>query len=362
MMSVTSEGARQRPRSQAESEVDYRRLFESSPALLLLLGTDAEFTILGASDAYMHAACEKREAVIGRGLFHILPDDPGADGATGRGLRASLEKVLAKRSPDEMVAFGYDLFHGEGESSLARPFSLLNSPVLGADGALLFIVHRVEEVRGESALRQEGSSPSFEALRRELDEANAQLRAIYEQGLFAGRLRLDGSVIDVNRACLETCGFTSAQVLGKPFWECGWWRLSQDVMAWVKSAVQKAISGVPFRGVSRYFWADGSEHLVDFTCIPVKDASGRVELLVATGTDITERVKAENDRRALEEQRQRAEALAELDRASSTPFPTVSHEFRAPLTLIRGRLAGLARRRPGAHPCPARGPRRHAAE
>jgi hypothetical protein len=60
----------------APSTIDFQRLFEHAPALFLVLGTDEKFTILDASNAYLRATYTERDAIVGRPLFEVFPDNP----------------------------------------------------------------------------------------------------------------------------------------------------------------------------------------------------------------------------------------------------------------------------------------------
>src|SRR5690349_3116147 len=72
---------------------DFRRLFESAPGCYLVLTPDLSF--FAVSDEYLAATLTEREAIVGRNVFEVFPDDPSNPAATGvANLRASLERVL----------------------------------------------------------------------------------------------------------------------------------------------------------------------------------------------------------------------------------------------------------------------------
>ncbi|MDG3008026.1 PAS domain S-box protein [Paludisphaera mucosa] len=133
-----------------------------------------------------------------------------------------------------------------------------------------------------------------EAGAREAAAANAKFRTLFEQGLqFAGVLSLDGVVVEANRSCLDSCGFARPDVIGRPFWECGWWSPSPELAEMIRDACRRAAAGETIRGESQYFLADGSQRVVDLVLAPVVDDAGRVLFLSSTGTDVTDRKRAE---------------------------------------------------------------------
>lgn len=164
------------------SNPDFRLIFESTPGLYLVL--DPDFTIVAVSDAYARATITERDAIVGRGIFTIFPDNPEDAGAEGvRNLRASLERVRRERTTDVMPVQKYDIRRAGGEFE-ERFWSPTNVPVLGSDGELQLIIHRVEDVtdylrlqRSDEAQQREVVAQSLAAARasRELKDLNAEL-------------------------------------------------------------------------------------------------------------------------------------------------------------------------------------------
>jgi PAS domain S-box-containing protein len=168
-----------------QSRAVFVNLFESLPGLYLVLTPDLK--IVAASDAYTKATLTTRAAIVGRGLFEVFPDNPKDPTATGAAnLRASLERVLRTAAPDTMAIQRYDVRLPDGTFE-ERYWSPINSPVLGGDRRIEFLVHRVEEVT--DFVRQKtqlGASPID--LRARMEQMEAEVFQSSQKVQAANRL------------------------------------------------------------------------------------------------------------------------------------------------------------------------------
>jgi len=180
---------------------------------------------------------------------------------------------------------------------------------------------RKKSPKRKPAPRRTTAAERERRLTAEAVEATAKFRALFDQSpIFSGVMSLDGTVIDANRLCLDVCGYRAEEVVGRLFWECGWWRFNKDAQRKIRAATAQAAQGTPYREELLYHWADGSERVVDFALHPIRDDQGRVLFLHPTGTDITERKQTEEElRNARAELEKRVEErTAELNKANES--------------------------------------------
>jgi PAS domain S-box-containing protein len=180
--------------------VDYAALFAATPSPYLIL--DPDLVIVEANRAYLEATGRTREDLLGKHVFQAFPDnpaDPEADGVLN--LDASLRRVLESHQPDTIALQRYDIPIAARPGAFEeRWWSPVNTPVLGPDGQVRWIIHRVEDVTayvkaystthpGRRLGARLGSSQALEAelyarakelqrLNEELRQANAREREV----------------------------------------------------------------------------------------------------------------------------------------------------------------------------------------
>jgi PAS domain S-box-containing protein len=167
--------------------LQFRALFESVPGSFLVLKPD--LTIVAVSDAYLKATMTKREQIIGCALFDVFPDNPHEQSATGvSNLRTSLNRVRENKTTDTMAIQKYDVRRPDGVFE-ERYWSPINSPIIGADGEVEYLVHRVEDVtdfvrqkqNSEPARAESGMQARLEQMEAEIFRSSHEVQTANER-------------------------------------------------------------------------------------------------------------------------------------------------------------------------------------
>jgi serine phosphatase RsbU (regulator of sigma subunit) len=181
-------------------EVDHAAVFDALTTPYLVLSP--ELVILGANRAYQEATGRGLRDLVGLDLFEAFPDDPDDPEARATAnLRSSLQRTLRTGRADTMPVQRYNIPTADGGFE-ERWWSPVNMPVLDADGEVLALVHRVEDVTSymrELAAAQGSGSPAPDQAMDPADPAidvylrGHELRdALTEESVAA--LRLNGLV------------------------------------------------------------------------------------------------------------------------------------------------------------------------
>jgi hypothetical protein len=144
-----------KPESSSNLEpLDYKLIFDMMPGLCLVL--DARFRILAQNAEHANATLSAEKSVLGMVLFEAFPDNPNDSHVDGvSAVRQSLLNVLKTRQRDVMPIVRYDVRPALGGYE-TRYWAIVNTPVLGDDGFVRWIINRAEDV---TALVQGGGFP-----------------------------------------------------------------------------------------------------------------------------------------------------------------------------------------------------------
>jgi signal transduction histidine kinase/ActR/RegA family two-component response regulator len=126
--------------------IDYKALFNDAPNPYLIL--DPSLKIIEVNQAYLNATMTQKDILLGQYLFDAFPANPGDLNANGvSNLQASMEDVLKYRKADTMAVQKYDIPKRDGSSGFEERFwCSVNSPVLGDNNELLYIIHNAQDV------------------------------------------------------------------------------------------------------------------------------------------------------------------------------------------------------------------------
>lgn len=291
----------------APSTSDFRALFEAAPGPYLVLAPD--LTIVAVSDAYLKATMTDREAIVGRGLFDVFPDNPDDPQATGtQNLRASLNRVLENRARDTMTIQKYDIRRPESEGGgfEERHWSPSNSPVLGDDGQVKYIIHYVEDVT-ESVRRVDAEAA--ERRYRLLFDSNPNPMWVFDVETL--------QFLAVNQAAVMRYGYSREEFLAMTIADI---RPSED-MPKVRASLESGSEEDEVPTSWRHHAKDGSAFDVEVTShsLVFDGRPARLSLVV----DVTERKRLEVELR----QSQKLQAIGQLAGG-------IAHDFNNLLTAI----------------------------
>lgn len=131
------------------------------------------------------------------------------------------------------------------------------------------------------------------------DDADVLQMTIDNALAFIGVLDLTGRLTEVNKPALEAGGLRRSDVVGRKFWQAPWWNYSDKSIRKLKRSIAQARRGSVVRYDTDVRMRGNTIMSIDFMLSPIRASSGEVVSIVASGFDITERKKSENNVRLL---------------------------------------------------------------
>jgi PAS domain S-box-containing protein len=262
---------------QAEERV--RAVIEGAPVILFALDRNGVFT-LSEGKGLIGLGRQPGQSV-GHSVYELYRDVPWHLDGVRRALAG--ESVTGS---GEVAGLWYQVHY---------------EPLRGAAGEVAGVIGVATDVTERKR--------AGDALKREHEFASAVIDTAAALVMVLDR---DGRIVRFNRACEELFGYGFDEVRGQAAWDV---LAAPEERAQVREAFQGIPAGrFPSRAETQCVTRDGERHLVAWWHSALVGTGDRVEHVIATGIDVTERRRAEQDRTRLLARAEVARAEAEVAR------------------------------------------------
>jgi two-component system cell cycle sensor histidine kinase/response regulator CckA len=312
--------------SLSRSSPDFQPLFESAPGLYLVL--TPELKIVAASNAYVRATLTRRHEILGQGIFEVFPDNPEDPEATGvRNLRSSLERVLQRKVVDTMAVQKYDIRRPkeEGGGYEERYWSPVNTPVLGPDGEVCYIIHSVQDVTEVVRLKRKGIEQEQLVEEIKTDERFRKAFNANPDPMTIATIA-DGRYIDVNQSFVRITGYRREEVIGRTSLEMKFWENSEARAEFI--GILKKRGSV--RNLEITFLTKSGARRAGVNSAEIIEVAGQ-DCVITIFKDIT-------DQKILEQQLRQAQKMEAIGQLTGG----IAHDFNNLLSVILGFSESLA--------------------
>ncbi len=188
-------------------------------------------------------------------------------------------QVFANGAPSELV-FQQHIIGSDSR----RWIRLKSTPVFDDKGKVRLAVNIFRDVTERREL----------AIARQ--ETEKRLRKVLDNmAIFVAVLTPEGNVIEVNRPALEATRLKAEDIIGKRLDALKPLAYSDEIQQRIHHSIQSAAAGQTIRFDTRALLAEDHFITVDFMLAPVYADDGTIQYLIASGIDITERHRREQE-------------------------------------------------------------------
>lgn len=312
-----------------DASLDLDGLVNASPFPYLILSTG--LVILGVNDAYLRVAERSREDLLGQHVFDAFPPDLTESGRKSfEILQASLNRALSSGKPDHLAVMKYDILvpSPDGPVFEERYWSIINTPVLDAQGKAAFLFQNPIDVTELVRLQQDGQegvvqadvdyqiagsvfsrAQAVEATNRMLGKEREHFLNLFRQAPgFVAIVRGPEHVVDmVNESFYQLVGHRD--IVGKPLRDALPELPGQGYDGLLDKVFRegKAFVGRQMKILLQLYRDDPlSERYVDFVCQPISGVQNEIAGIFIQGQDVTEQKRAQDALQTSHERWERA--------------------------------------------------------